>query len=135
MKASLAAGRPTHRLSRIVAQVGLVAGMLAITTDAAMADDPATSRTLTYHLMDCSGPLGTPPSFDAVKQPGGAAGLHVVDGRGIFIAMEALDVATGTVLFTTPGFDDNNVATVTCEVIHPVTNDLQQVTGILTPIG
>ncbi len=96
--------------------------------------DPATPATLTYHLTDCTGPAGTPLSFDALKQPGGAAALHLIDGGGTFVAMAAIDVATGTTLFSTPGFERNVVPTVTCSVVHPVTNTVQLVTGIITPV-
>ncbi len=92
----------------------------------------AAPSTLTFHFTDCSGPAGTPTTFDAVKQPGGAAALHLVQGRAIFVAVEAIDVASGDVLFTTPGFGHNGVPTVTCRLIHPVTLTLQRVTGIIT---
>jgi hypothetical protein len=100
-----------------------------------VASASATSSTLTYHFTDCSGPEGTPATFDAVKQPGGAAALHVVESRAIFVAMEAVDVASGDVLFTTPGFGHNGLATVTCRLVHPVTLTLQRVAGLLTAAG
>jgi hypothetical protein len=95
---------------------------------------PSTPTTLTYHFTDCNGPAGSPTTFDAVKQPGESAALHLVDARGTFVAMEAIDVASGTVLFTTPGFEHNDVPTITCQIIHPVSATLQSVTGIIAPI-
>ena len=74
-------------------------------------------------------------TFDAVKQPGGAAALHVVHGRGIFIAVQATDVESGTILFSTPGFEHNRLPTVACLLVHPVTQKLQSVVGMLAPVG
>lgn len=117
----------------ILATIGLSISMCIVTTSAAAAAGPSSPTTLTYHLTDCSGPIGTPTTFDAVKQPGGAAALHLVDGSGIFVAMEAIDVESGTILFSTPGFKHNRVPTVTCQSIHPITLTLQSVTGIILP--
>ncbi len=118
-----------------VATAGLLAGTLTVLSVSSAAAGPSTSKTLTYHLTDCTGPAGTPTDFFAVKQPGGAAALHLVDGPGVFIAVQAVDVASGTVLFSTPGFEHNHLPTVTCLAIHPVTRTLQSVTGILVGLG
>lgn len=127
--------RVVRRVVSILATAGLLAGLVTATTAPAAAAHPSTPTTLTYHFTDCSGSVGAPTTFDAVKQPGGAAALHLVDGSGVFVAMQAIDVETGTILFTTPGFEQNNVPTVTCQLIHPVTLTLQSVTGIIVPIG
>jgi hypothetical protein len=95
---------------------------------------PSTPSTLTYEFTDCEGPPGTPESFDAVKQPGEAAALHLANGSGNFIAMAAIDVATGNVLFMTPGFETNDLPTVTCSVINPRNDRLQLVTGLIVPV-
>jgi len=96
---------------------------------------PSTPRTLTYEFTDCQGPAGTPEAFDAVKQPGEAAALHLTDDGGIFIAMSAIDVLTGDVLFATPGFQRNELATATCSVINPRNDRLLRVTGLIVPLG
>jgi hypothetical protein len=96
---------------------------------------PSTPRTLTYEFTGCTGPAGTPVAFDAVKQPGEGAALHLTDGSGNFIAMAATDVATGDLLFMTPGFEHNNLPTVTCSVINPRNDRLQLVTGLIVPVG
>jgi hypothetical protein len=96
---------------------------------------PSTPDTLTYHFTDCRGPAGTPPTLDGVKQPGGAAAVHLADGRGIFVAVQATDVETGMVLFSTPGFAHNQLPTVACLLIHPVTQRLQSVVGMIAPVG
>jgi hypothetical protein len=90
---------------------------------------------LTYEFTACTGPTGTPTEFDAVKQPGEGAALHLTDGSGTFIAMAATDVATGAVLFETPGFQHNNLPTVTCSVINPRNGPEQLVTGLIVPVG
>lgn len=96
---------------------------------------PSTPRTLTYEFTGCTGPAGTPAAFDAVKQPGEGAALHLTDGSGNFIAMAATDVATGELLFMTPGFEHNRLPTVTCSVINPRNGRLQLVTGLIAPVG
>jgi len=135
MDESARATRTTRRVVSILATVSMLAVMLAITTGPAAAAHPSTPTTLTYRFTDCSGPAGTPATFDAVKQPGGAAALHLVDTNGIFIAVQAIDVASGTLLFTTPGFEHNNLPTVACQLIHPVTLSLQSVIGVIAPIS
>ena len=90
----------------------------------------APSSTLTYHLTGCTGPLTT---FVATKQPGGAAALHLLDGSAIFVLMKAV-TDTGAVLFSTPGFQNNGLPTVTCDLIQPTTGAHLVVTGLITPV-
>jgi hypothetical protein len=116
----------------VVASVVGVAGALPATGAWAA---PSTPSTLTYEFSGCTGPAGTPVAFDAVKQPGEAAALHLTDGSGNFIAMAATDVATGDLLFATPGFQHNDLPTVTCSVINPRNGRLQLVTGLIVPVG
>jgi hypothetical protein len=132
MNWSAPARRMNRRAVSIMATIGILAGMLAVS--GTVTAHPSTPTTLTYHFTDCSGPAGTPTTFDAVKQPGGAAALHLVDGSGIFVAVQAIDAKSGTILFTTPGFLHNNLPTISCELIHPVTLTLQSVTGVVAPI-
>ena len=119
-------------MARVLASIGLLAVALGWTAVPVSAQ-PATPATLTFHFTGCSGPAGTPAAFDAVKQPGSGAALHLVDGRGIFVAVSAVDVASGAVLFSTPGFEHNRVATVACRLVHPVSGTLQAVVGMLAP--
>ena len=116
----------------VVASVVSLAGALLATGALAA---PSTPNTLTYEFSGCTGPAGTPVAFDAVKQPGEAAALHLTDGSGNFVAMAAVDVASGDLLFATPGFEHNDLATVTCSVINPRNGRLQLVTGLIVPVG
>ena len=122
------------RAARLVASMALAGLMLSATAPPAAAD-PSTPATLTYHFTNCTGPAGTPVVLDAVKQPGGAAALHLADGSGIFIAVQAVDVESGTILFSTPGFEHNGLPAVACLLIHPVTQTLQSVVGKIAPVG
>ena len=92
---------------------------------------PSISNRLTYEFESCTGPAGTPEHFDAVKQPGGAAALRITDRGGIFVVMEASE--GGVELFTTPGLIHNGLPTVTCSVINPTNNRLQEATGLIVP--
>ena len=121
------------RARSIIALLALVAGA-AVAASAASADPP-TPSTLTYEFTDCTGPAGTPTHFDAVKQPGGAAALRLTNSSGVFIAVKAVDVETETVLFATPGFEQNNLPTVTCSVVNPTNGREQLVTGLIVPVG
>ena len=121
------------RFRSLIALLALVVGA-AMFPPAASAD-PSTPRTLTYEFTDCEGPAGTPTSFDAVKQPGEGAALHLTDGGGVFIAVRAVDVETGEVLFTTRGFERNGLATITCSLVNPRSGRTQLVTGFMTPVG
>jgi hypothetical protein len=121
-----------RQFSAVVASLVGVAGALPATGAWAA---PSTPSTLTYEFTGCSGPPGTPVAFDAVKQPGEGAALHLTDGSGNFVAMAATDVATGDLLFATPGFQHNGLPTVTCSVINPRNGRLQLVTGLVVPVG
>lgn len=101
-------------------------GALALGASAA----PSSDKTVTYELIDCVGPPGTPASLTGVKQPSGAAALHLTSG-GNFVFKEAVTAATGEVLFSTPGFDRNDIALVTCELVQPEQGIV--VSGLVTP--
>ena len=118
-------------MTRSRSNIALLAALAALLPAAAAYADPPPPSTLTFGFVACTGPAGTPETFDAVKQPGGAAALRLVPGSGVFVVIEAIDVATGDVLFTTPGFAHNGLTTVTCSVTHPTTAQYQLVTGLL----
>jgi hypothetical protein len=118
----------------VVALVSALVFASASLSTAGASAAPSTPRTLTYHLSACVGPAGTPTTLDGVKQPSEAAALHLMDGGGNFIFMKAVDVATGDVAFATPGFDHNDLPTVTCHLIHPVTEAESIVTGLISPV-
>ena len=121
-------------IRRIVVALGC-ASMLGASVGVAMVrGTPSNDATLTYVFTDCVGPAGMPASFVAVKQPGGAAALHMSDGSGTFVVTGAVDLATGATLFATPGFDHNGLPTITCTSINPVTTDVARVTGFIAPI-
>jgi len=112
----------------LLACVGVMAGTLG--AEAASAA-PSTPTTLTYEFTECTGSRTT---FTAVKQPSEAAGLQLTDGSATFIFMEAIDVQSGAVLFTTPGFEHNGLPTVTCDLMHPTTGEELLVKGLLAPV-
>lgn len=103
--------------------------------------DPDNTGTVTYSYYDCSGDVDP---FDAVKQPGGAAALHV-EGGGTFVVLQGVvlgnqtvdDVfyANGTVLYDTPGFSKgtNGLPTITCTNRSATSGILQRVLGYFAP--
>jgi hypothetical protein len=92
---------------------------------------PSGPNTLTYHFTNCDGPR---TEYEGVKQAEAAA-VHLTDasGGGIFVFMEAVDVLTGAVLFSTPGFEHNGLTTAVCDFTHPATREVLRVTGLLAP--
>ena len=87
---------------------------------------------LQLHMFDCTGPAGTPTSFDAEFQVHGAA-WHLTDSRRIFEAMIGFDETTNTPVVLTPGFERNAVPAVTCRTV--INEHVFRVTGVLTPAG
>jgi hypothetical protein len=110
--------------SAIVAAVAMAAPWVALAA-------PDNARTITYSFHDCAGMPGAPAVFDAVKQPSGAAAMHVLGSNAVFIVVAAEDVETGDVLFSVPGFAHNGLPTLTCTSTHPVTGEAALITGRL----
>ena len=90
---------------------------------------------LQVHFFDCTGPAGTPSSFDAeLQHPGGA--WHLTDSPRIFNAMIAFDETANTLVVVTPGFNVNAVPAVTCRAVRqfgPLLGHVFRLTGVLTP--
>ena len=83
------------------------------------------------HFFDCTGPAGTPTSFDAeLQHPGGA--WHLTDSRQIFNAMIGFDETANTQVVVTPGFERNAVEAVTCRSVRPDTGHVFLLTGVLS---
>ena len=82
------------------------------------------------HFFDCTGPAGTPSSFDAELQHVGSA-WHLTDSRQIFIVLIGFDETTNTLVILTPGFERNAAPAVTCRSVG-VNGHLFRVTGVLT---
>ena len=82
------------------------------------------------HFFDCTGPAGTPSSFDAESQHLGAA-WHLTESRQIFVGLIGFDETTNTLVILTPGFEGNAVPAVTCRSVG-VNGHLFRVTGVLT---
>src|SRR6188472_2680536 len=83
------------------------------------------------HFFDCTGPAGTPTSFDAEQQHLGSA-WHLTDSRQIFIVLIGFDETANTQVVVTPGFERNAVPAVTCRSVGG-NGHVFRVTGVLTP--
>jgi hypothetical protein len=86
---------------------------------------------LQAHFYDCTGPAGTPTSFDAELQVRGAA-WHLTDSRQIFEPMIGFDETTNTLVVLTHGFELNAVPSVTCRSVRPDSGHVFLLTGVLT---
>ena len=102
--------------------------------------EPDNGKTVTYEFSDCT----SGPDFEAVKQLGQAAALHLVKGPGNFVAMKSVVLgdqtvdgtfyADGTVLFETLGFSGRNgLPTITCTNTSPTSGITSLVTGYIAP--
>ena len=83
------------------------------------------------HFYDCTGPAGTPTSFDAESQKLGAA-WHLTESQQVFVGLIGFDETTNTLEILTPGFERNAVPAVTCRSVRPSNGHVIRVTGVLT---
>jgi len=101
--------------------------------------DPDNDGSVTITLFDCSGPAGTPSSFDVAKIPTQGAALHLVNGTGNFVVKSAFDVTTGSLRFATPGMERNDHELITCSFIAPAASPVAghtiRVSGQMTPVS
>ena len=107
--------------------------LVAITVAAAAQADPGGPDGANFqaHFFDCTGPAGTPTSFDAEFQVHGAA-WHLTDSRQIFIGLIGFNETTNTLAILTPGFERNAVPAVTCRSVRADSGHVFRVTGVLT---
>jgi hypothetical protein len=105
--------------------------LLVAMTLAAAAQGGPDGANLQLHLFDCTGPVGTPSSFDVEFQHAGAA-WHLTDSQQIFEALIGFDETANTEVVVTPGFNVNAVPAVTCRFVGQ-NGHVFRVTGILTP--
>ena len=108
--------------------------LVAITVAAAAKAGPGGPDGANFqaHFFDCTGPAGTPTSFDAELQVRGAA-WHLTDSQQIFEAMIGFDETANTLVVLTPGFERNAVPAVTCRSVRPDSGHVFRLTGVLTP--
>ena len=106
--------------------------LVAITVAAAAKADPGGPGGANFqaHFYDCTGPAGTPTSFDAVSQHRGAA-WHLTDSRLVFNALIGFDETTNTLVVLTPGFELNAVEAVTCRSVRPSNGHVYRILGVL----
>ena len=106
----------------VVVVVGLVAATPALA-------EPTGGNAITVTLFNCSGPAGTPSSFDIQKEPNPGVAAHVVGETFLFKRTSLFVPATGETVVWGP----KNVgeALITCSAIAPSGN-LVIVTGFFT---
>jgi hypothetical protein len=116
---------------------------VAATTVAVAHADPANFGTTTWTFTNCTGPAGTPTTFDTVRQEfttpsdlivGMPAIFLLTDGSALFNPFMVINLDTGF-SGTNPGFVRNGLLLVTCNTTSPVTGTHYVFTGFLTPVG
>ena len=123
-------GRTLGRL-RFVVVVGCLAIAAGIPATAQAEPGGPDGANLQAHFFDCTGPAGTPTSFDAELQVRGAA-WHLTDSRQIFNVLIGFDETANTLVIVTPGFLRNAVPAVTCRSVRADSGHVFRVTGVLT---
>jgi hypothetical protein len=130
------------RLGPFLAALACVSAMAATIVAAADAD-PSNFGTVTWTFTNCTGPAGTPTTFDTARQefttPTGAiVGMPAIfllaDGTQLFNPFMVTNLDTGG-SGTNPGFEHNDLLLVTCNTTSPVTGTHYLFTGFLTPVG
>jgi hypothetical protein len=131
-----------QRLRSLLAALACVSAVAATTVAVAHAD-PSNFGTTTWTFTNCTGPAGTPTTFDAVREEFTTPTDAIVGMPAIFL------LTSGTELFnpfmvtildtgasgTNPGFEQNNLLLVTCTTTSPVSGTTYVFTGFLTPVG
>ena len=127
------------RLRPFLAALACVSAVAATTVAVAHADPPRATWTFT----DCTGPPGTPSTFDAVARSfttgsgitKGAVNWHLTSGTATFNPKVVTILDTDETFIIGAGFDNNNVPLVTCNTTSPVSGTHYLFSGILTPVG
>ncbi len=117
----------TVRMLRFVVVVGClaIAGALTGTANA----EPTGGNAITVTLYNCSGPAGTPSSFDIQKEPNPGVAAHVVGETFLFKRTSLTFVDTGESVIWGPKTAEK--AIITCMVVVP-SGRLAVVTGFFT---
>ena len=117
------------RAKSFIAAASLVVALAVPATVLAEPGGPHGAN-LQLHMFDCTGPAGTPTSFDVEFQVNGAA-WHLTDSQQMFIALIGFDETTNTQVVLTPGFQRNAVPSVTCRFVGG-NEHVFRVIGVLT---
>ena len=112
-------------------RVGVVVGCLAIAAGipATASAEPDVRNAITVTFFDCTGPAGTPESFDIEKVQNPSVAAHVVGETFLFKRTSLFVPATGETVVWGP--KDVGEALITCSAIAPSGN-LVIVTGFFT---
>lgn len=119
------------RTTSCIAAASLLAALAVGATAQAEPGGPHGAN-LQVHFFDCTGPAGTPSSFDAELQVIGTA-WHLTDSNQIYNVMTSFDETTNTQAVVTYGFDVNAVRAVTCRAVRADSGHVFLLIGVLTP--
>jgi hypothetical protein len=103
------------------ALIAIAAAVLAAATAGAARADlgGVDGANLAAHFYDCSGPPGTPQSFDAVRQTLSSP-WHLLDSSTTYSYSYVLDETTNTVTLQKPGNTPSIRLAVTCTFVGPI---------------
>lgn len=112
--------------------VAIVCACVAALAASAAHADPMGDGAITLTLFNCSGPAGTPASFQVTKMLNGGSGFHLVDGTGVFKRTSVTDLVTGE---SASWGNDDTKPVLTCNVVSIASGHLLLVTGFITSMG
>lgn len=117
-------------MRRLLAGAAVAVLLGGFTFEASTANaEPNADFAVTVTLYDCSGPAGTPSSFQTEKIPVGGAMTHVVGSTDIFKRTSLTDLTAGWIVTWGP-YDDIKPL-ITCSAVAP-NGHLLLVTGFFT---
>jgi hypothetical protein len=130
------------RLRPFLAALACVSAIAATTVPVAHADPSNPNFGATWTFTDCTGPPGTPSTFDAVARsfttPSGiefgAVNWFLTSGTATFQPKFFTNLDTGA-SGSIPGFANNDLPLVTCNTTSPVSGTDYVFSGILSPVG
>lgn len=105
--------RTSRRTAAFLATFGLVAGMFVLTGTARA--EPTGGPAITVTLFNCSGPAGTPTSFQIMKEPNPGVAAHIVGSTDLFKRTLLTDLDAGVTVTWGPKNDDKPL--ITCDVV------------------
>jgi hypothetical protein len=123
-------------INRVRRSILSLAVAIALSVSIALPAAAESDQGYPFTFTDCSGPEGTPTSFDAILVLGGIAPTFLLAGtRTVWVSVHTTNLTTGDTLQDAKGFAVNGRETATCSLHSPFSGHDFLVTGFFTPAG
>jgi len=125
---------PTQRTAprrRSTIAMGAAIALFLVTTLPVAAES---DQGFPFTFTDCSGPVGTPTTFEAILVLGGIAPTFLLaESSTVWVSVDTQNLTTGESLQDAKGFAVNGLDTITCRLHSPFSGHDFVVTGFFTP--